>query len=185
MNKIILSILVLLIFGSTDLFYAQNTELTSPDSNLKITINVNPKLTWSVHYKSNLVLDKSEIALELGNGKILGHGTPVKKVVRSSEDKTIKPVVAQKNSQIEDKYNQLHLEFIDGFAVEFRAYNDGVAYRFVTSLGDEIIVKNEISALNFPQNTTSLFPQEETLISHYYFLFHIETFPDNRINQLL
>lgn len=167
MNKRILSILVLLIFVSTNLLYSQSIELKSPDENLKITVNINPKLAWTVHYKNNLVIDKGEIALELGTGKILGHGNSVKKTVSSSENKAIEPVIAQKNALIEDKYNQLRLEFFDDFNVEFRAYNDGVAYRFVTSFKGEIIVKNEISKFNFPQNSTSLFPEEESLMSHY------------------
>ena len=165
-NKIILYT-VLFIFSSTHLLFSQKYELSSSNNDLKITVVALPKLNWSVQYKGNTIIDKSEIALELNNGKILGHSAIVNKAIETFGDNIIKPVVAQKNEQIKDQFKQLRLDFTDNFAVEFRAYNDGVAYRFVTKLGKEIIIKNEIADLNFSQNTTSLFPEEESLISHY------------------
>ena len=39
-----------------------------------------------------------------------------------------------------DNCNILTLYFKSGFSVEFRAYNDGVAYRFETFLKDDITV---------------------------------------------
>ena len=59
----------------------------------------------------------------------------------------LEPVVAYKRSKIADNCNTLLIAFRSGVAIQFRAYNDGVAYRFETSLKDEITVKNEIADL--------------------------------------
>ena len=182
------NIILLLVFIYTiQTVFSQNHEISSLDKNLHITVSVEPKLTWTVTYKGNIVLDKSEIALELDNDKILGHGSPLKKTIISAEDRAIEPVITQKNALIEDQFNQLRLEFIDNFAVEFRAYDDGVAYRFTTSLEEEITIINEISKLNFPANTKSLFPEEETLISHYERLYiptKLDTLSSNKFCSL-
>ncbi|NJB69878.1 alpha-glucosidase [Saonia flava] len=169
MNKNIKTIWVLLLClcCNTSYLFSQDYELNSFDGNLKIMVDVVPKLNWSVSYKGNLIIDKSEIALELDNGTILGHSSIVKKAVETFSDTSINPVIAQKNAVIQDKYKQLALNFKNGFSVEFRAYNDGVGYRFLTNLGKEITIKNEVADLNFSNTTTSLFPEEESLISHY------------------
>src|SRR5690606_30604348 len=168
MNKKVLMLLVLLLFSGTNLLFSQKYELTSFDKNIKVTVTPLPKLSWSVQYKDQLIIDHSEIGMELNSGKVLGHSAIVSKAIETFGETTINPVVSQKNNQVKDRYKQLSLEFTDGFSVEFRAYDEGVAYRFITALGDnETIIKNEIGELNFPPNTTSLFPLEESLISHY------------------
>ena len=60
----------------------------------------------------------------------------------------------------------LTIYFKSGFSVEFRAYNDGVAYRFETFFKDDITVKNEISELAFPAGSHSWYPLETSFMSH-------------------
>lgn len=64
----------------------------------------------------------------------------------------MKPVVPLKFSSVKNEYNELLLSFKGGYSVEFRAYNDGVAYRFVTNKKGEVDVMNEAFAINFPDN---------------------------------
>lgn len=45
-----------------------------------------------------------------------------------------------------------------GFGVTFRAYNDGVAYRFYTTVASEVTVKDEVAEFNFPQDYTAYLP---------------------------
>ena len=56
--------------------------------------------------------------------------------------------------------------FENGIDVEFRAFNDGVAYRFHTHFPESIDVLNEQIDLTFPEHTSSFFPREESMISH-------------------
>ncbi len=39
------------------------------------------------------------------------------------------PAVKQKFAKIHENYNELRIEFDGGYAVVFRAYNEGAAYR--------------------------------------------------------
>ena len=52
--------------------------------------------------------------------------------------------------EISDRYNQVVFDFEENYSVEFRAYNNGVAYRFVTWLKEkQVTVKNEEVACRF------------------------------------
>lgn len=187
MSKKIIVFLVILFFSRATVLFSQDYTLSSFDDNLKITIDVLPKLNWSVTYKNDVIITESEIALELNDGRVLGRSSIVSKATETFSDKAITPVIAQKNSSIPDKYKQLRLDFSSGFSVEFRVYDDGVAYRFVTALGDEIIVKNEVADLNFAKGTTSLFPEEENMVSHYerdYVSVKLDTLTNNKFASL-
>jgi alpha-glucosidase len=79
----------------------------------------------------------------------------------------VQTVVAVKSKTISNSYNQLSLKFKPNYAVTFRLFNNGIAYRFETSLKDQITVKNEEVGLNFSGDYSTLFPEEETVYSHY------------------
>src|SRR5258708_16386097 len=54
-----------------------------------------------------------------------------------------------------------------GYAVVFRAYNEGVAYRFETSLAQEQVkIYGEEMHLSFPSNSVVYYPQEDSFFSH-------------------
>jgi len=53
-----------------------------------------------------------------------------------------------------------------GYAVVFRAYNEGAAYRFETSMPGQVKVYGEESAFNFPANNVVYYPQEDSFYSH-------------------
>ena len=54
--------------------------------------------------------------------------------------------------------NELNLKLKNGFGVVFRAYNDGVAYRFYTTRKDEVIIENEVAEFNFPEDYIAYLP---------------------------
>ena len=67
--------------------------------------------------------------------------------------------MAFKFEEIRDRCNMLRLDFRGGWAVEFRAYDDGMAYRFVTALGHDIEVLSEKVAIRFPNDYTAVVQQ--------------------------
>lgn len=54
-------------------------------------------------------------------------------VKRSSVNEIITPVVPLKFVSVANHYNALRLNLKGNLAIEFRAYDDGMAYRFVTN----------------------------------------------------
>lgn len=131
--------------------------LTSPDNKVGVTINVNElNITYSVNHEETSVITDSEIALELDN-KILGHNPKL----RNSKTNTVDEIIESpfyKKDKIRDNYNSIVLNFKDSYSIEFRAYNEGISYRFSTNYKDEIIVKNEIAEFNFDKDYSSYIP---------------------------
>lgn len=64
------------------------------------------------------------------------------------------------------------LRFSDGISLVFRAYDDGVAYRFNTKLKGDIIVTSELFTLSMPAGTETWYPTEESMMSHNERIFH-------------
>ncbi len=142
------TILLALCMATTCALYAQKSyTLSSPDGELSAAINVGGATTYSVKLNDKIILQPSAIALTLTDGTIIGN-SKVKRVVRSSHNEVITPQLYFK-SEIEDNYNSLTVEFRDRSAIEFRAYNDGVAYRITTDRKEGYTVKNEIAEFNF------------------------------------
>jgi alpha-glucosidase len=146
--------------------YAKDYKVSSPDG--KITLNVSPAtdLNWSVSYDGKEVISSAKAGMALVDGRILGSGEKVKKVTPGKINQILEPVVAYKRSKTEDNCNTLLIAFRSGVAIQFRAYNDGVAYRFETSFKDEISIKNEIADLQFPTGSNAWYPLEESFMSH-------------------
>lgn len=121
--------------------------LTSPDGKVVAEVNVGNGTTYSVAFDHKSILSPSAVAMRLEDGTLLGSGR-VRRVSQYSKSETIEPQFYFK-STIEDNYNALKVEFADRSAIEFRAYNDGVAYRFIANRKQAFTVQNEVAAFDF------------------------------------
>ena len=139
--------------------------VSSPDARLQITLDTNSGLMLSATYDQLPVITPSPIRLTLSARRTLGADSATPEVTRTSHDATLTPVIKQKSATIRDHYNQLTLSFAD-YAVEVRAFDDGFGYRFVGKVNGEVQVTGEQAALNFPAGTRTLFPEEDSLMSH-------------------
>ena len=139
--------------------------LVSPDEKLIINVHLTENLSISAFYNGSEVVNVSKMAIEL-EGAIIGGQPSLRKINRTSIRKQISVPIPAKFSIIEDTYNALELVMKNGYSVKVRAYNNGFAYRFSTSLEDSIIVNNEIADMEFPQGTNIYFPEEISMLSH-------------------
>ena len=131
------------------LLHAQNKlELVSPNGELKVSLNLSDKIYYSIDYNGDVLLKDNSLQLTLRN-QVLGQNPKLRRQKRTSVDERLTPVVPLKFSEIKNRYNQLLLTFKD-YSVEFRAFDDGVAYRFITSQKGDAEVLQEEFAINFP-----------------------------------
>ncbi len=124
--------------------------LISPDGRVGVTVAAGEKLTYAVTFDGREILAPSQIALCLADGEVLGEGDHVIKVKRSAVDEVVKPQFYFRN-EIPDRYNALTLSFREGYAVEFRAYDEGVTYRFATARKADYMVENEVVEFRFSE----------------------------------
>jgi len=132
-------------------------ELHSPDEALTVLVEAGDKLRWSVQHQGQPILQPSPISLQLATGEVLGD----KAVVKSSEIRAVDTefkAINFRRAVIQDRYTHLTLTFAGDFGVEFRVYNDAVAYRFFVQRDEELIVKNEEAKFNFIADHPAFIP---------------------------
>jgi len=151
--------LLIILFFSTLSFSQKKQDfiLNSPNGKIEIKIAVNDKITWTISHEKNVILAPSAMSLTIDENVILGKNA----VVLNSKKENISNSFASpiyKKKSIKNEYNQLVINFKNDFSIEYRAFDDGVAYRFVTKKKKDITVKNEEVVLNFDQDYNSLIP---------------------------
>lgn len=128
---------LLLFVGVSSLLQAQGVKtysIISPGGVNAVQVNVGEKVQWTVSHRGAVVLAPSDVAISLRGGKVLGHGIRGISAKKVSVGAWILPLYYKKDS-IADTYNQLELSFDKGsYGLIFRAYDDGVAYRWWTHL---------------------------------------------------
>ena len=143
---------------------AKEYNLISPDGKIAVNIESSGTLSYEVLYKDKMLIETSPIYMTFNNGKVIGKEMKVKKVVKSSGDRILTPVVRQKSETLTDKYNEITLS-ASGYDVIFRAYDEGVAYRFETYFKDSVTVLSEQSTFAFADDFLTVFPEEKSVIS--------------------
>jgi len=145
LRKIYLTMLVFIVSLPA---WAADLKLSSPDKNIVVEVSLNEKIYYRISFKGERVLEASPLSLSIDRA-ILGSNPKLLNSVPTTIDEKI-PTVYGSRKDIRDHYNQLALNFEGGFSVEFRAYNNGVAYRFVTQLKEkQVTVKNEEVSFRF------------------------------------
>jgi alpha-glucosidase len=167
--KVLEPLLLFLLFASVFIGSgaAQSSyELGSPDGRIQIRIRTAEQIRYDIVLKGRVVLENSTLSLDVEHKKLGLQPTVIDSKPRSS-DQVIEPVVRQKFAKIRDRYNELRLDMEGGYALVFRAYNEGAAYRFETSMPQEKVkIYAEQANFNFPANFVVYYPQEDSFFSH-------------------
>lgn len=152
-------ILFIVLFGLMFLGMSAQKQyrLTSPDGKLVVDIKVGENITYSVSHDGDIVLNPSPVSMELANRPGFGLNSKLKDAKTSSVNKTIEAHF-YKRQKIQDVFNELVLTFKEDFSLIFRAYDEGVAYRFVDTGKNDFIVNNEQSVFNFAKDYNAYIP---------------------------
>lgn len=145
---------------------AESHELKSPDGRIGVRIGTGPRIEYSVLLDGRLLTGPNPLSMTLGDGKVLGRNARLENTGRKSVKDKIIPPVRIKNAVIEDVHNELTLTFAGSYFVVFRAYDDGVAYRFGTSAAGPVTVMTEDIQYRFDKDHSVHFPAEDSFHSH-------------------
>jgi len=117
-------------------FAAQkNYRIVSPDGKLSVDVVLGQEITWSMSHDGTPLIAPSAVAVKLGDGTVYGGGQKLRKAVRSGMDDC----------------NELVLRF-QKFDLAFRAYNEGMAYRFLPKAEGPFKVISETASFNLPED---------------------------------
>ena len=187
MKKIFLSALLMLCVSA---FAQKQYTLQSPNKDITITVEAGEQLTYAVTHEKTCVLAPSAIGMTLTDGTQLGQ----KPVVRNAKTRSVNQSVKTqlyKRAEIPETYNELTLTLKGNYKVIFRAYDEGVAYRFETDFRKPIIIENETADFNFDADYQGVIPyvlrragQEGDLISQQFYNSFENTYTHTNLSQM-
>lgn len=132
------------------------SNLSSPDARIQVRTQADQgQVSYSVEFNGKPIIAKSRLGVELAGGAFSGQLTVTDSEL-NSYDQTWKPVWGQ-FSEYRNHYNELILDVAEVDAPQrtmqiiFRAYDDGIAFRYVfpQQAGlDNVNFKNELSEVS-------------------------------------
>lgn len=133
--------------------------LKSPNGKLETNITVGNTVEYTVSHNGDLMLANSPISLTLADGTVWGVDSKLSGTSKRTVNEVIDAVVYKKNKVV-DNFNEITLKFKGDFNIVFRAYDDGIAYRFVYTAKKPkpFTVQNEQAEFNFPSDGKAFIP---------------------------
>ena len=150
MKKILIGVIgVLIQLAVSGAVYGKVLNVYSPDGTVKVSIELKDKIYYSVFTGDDILLDRCTMGMTLSDGT-LGVKPVLRKVRKGTVDESRKREIPLKNETVRNHYNYLRMNMAGDYTVEFRVFDDGVAYRFITDRKSPIEVVGEDFNINFP-----------------------------------
>jgi alpha-glucosidase len=144
-------IFILMVIPFTNIAQNQPLRVTSPDGRLVVNVKLTDKVYYNLEIDGEQVMWYSSLSLKTLEAGWLGKNPKLLKTTFGSKNEIIKPEWGIR-STIEDKYNEMILDFQGGYTLIFRNYNDGIAYRWKTSLKGNLTILDEEVEYRFLEN---------------------------------
>jgi alpha-glucosidase len=173
-NVYMKTILTFLLAGSVLTTSAQKVyKVSSPDRKIQVSVSVGDSLRWRLQNGNETLISNAVAGMNIEGKPFVGYQEQVKSSKTISVHQNIEAIVAVRQKNIKDQYNELQLNFKSGHALLFRAYDNGAAYRFVTNFPDSINVNHEVVNIRFPQDNRVFWGTEKNkeFLSHFELIF--------------
>lgn len=144
------SLFLLLFLSLGLLLQAKDYVVTSPDGSVTVTVSDGDAVSYWVDCNGVVLLEPSFISMTLQDGTVFG-GKDKFRVTRRTVDESF-DVQNFKRARVRDHFNELTLS-AKRYDIIFRAYDDGIAYRFVAKgRKGETVVVAEQAEFAFPED---------------------------------
>ncbi len=133
-----LSLFVGAVLFNTNPGFCKRVELLSPDERIMISVDSGDQVKFSITVDLKEIVSVSGISMTFADQGVLGRDVEITDIRRNTVSRRVKPAIKEKSDVIQERYNELRLDFGQQYVLTLRAYDDGVAYRFSTSFaGDD------------------------------------------------
>jgi alpha-glucosidase len=153
----LLSVLFFVALVNSTAFAQKNYTFYSPNGKMKVTVSIQNDIQYSIMSENDNMINPSVISMTLDDGKSFGKNPHLKKQTVKEINESI-PAVIYKKKQVSNHCNEAIFEFKENFNLIFRVYDDGVAYRFVSTLEKPFVIQSEEASFNFPDNPHAFIP---------------------------
>ncbi len=154
--------------------------MTSPDGHLKVTVFENKESgnkAWKIERDGVCVLQPSNIQLDIDQSNA---PMKAKSVSRKKIDRTLE-AINYKRSSVHEACNEMTLRCQGGFDLVVRAYNDGCAYRLVSTQDKPLRVMNEHSTFTFSDDYQMFVPYVNDNRGGERFCYSFESYYDEQL----
>jgi alpha-glucosidase len=152
LSTIITSLLTVVLFAQ------QPFLLFSPDSSLRLEIRADNKIAWQLFAENQLLVQSPSIDIELANGKKMSDNIQLVEHRYGSQKTDIIVPVPYRSKKIISRYNHLDLVFREPFLLQFRLFNNGMAYSVGMQFPDSITVQHETALFEIDPQSAIWFP---------------------------
>ncbi|MEO5910962.1 MAG: glycoside hydrolase family 97 protein [Pelobium sp.] len=132
-------------------------KITSPDKKIAVTVDVGDKIQWSLALDGAEIIRPSTASMVLDDNRVLGEKVKIASSKIENINTSFEANFYKKKTVI-DQYQQLTLNCKSGYQLIFRAYNDGLAYRFVINGNKPVKVVDESVNFNFAKDYKTFLP---------------------------
>ncbi len=130
----------------------------SPSGKICVKVWLEKNLKYRVYENNIPVLEPSDIDMLLQDKESIFLDNKIASFsIKKINDQIISPV-PEKRKVIADHYNLLAITFKKNCKADFRVYDDGMAYRIITTFRDTITINDEIAEFRFPFSPDVYFP---------------------------
>ncbi len=138
-------------------------DLKSPNSAVVLSLLIDKGITISASKNGEALLYPSAIFLSAKN---VGNGFIVSSSKTKNINETIIPAVKTKFAEIKNEANEIIIQFKNGTGLIARAYNNGIAYRWVFSKKGSYKILDEQFDIKIDNEAPVFFPMEKSMFSH-------------------
>ena len=151
-------LITIILFACSYRLQASTVELQSPDSRIKVSITYGQFLRYSLYVDGEEVMKDSHASMELSQLSNIPVSHPKVKKNKTCKESINSPFYRVPSFDVE--YNSCIIDYTNNLSLEFRAYDDGVSYRFIShyTKGKEYYVNDEHCEYNFTNDYISYIP---------------------------
>ncbi len=133
----------------------KQTTVASPDGKLRVNLVFTGKIYYNLEVDGIRVIQYSPLSMVTAEAGTLGLDPVLEGVTITPVDEILQNTFGIR-TRVRNTYNELVLVFKGGYHLIFRAYNDGVAYRWKTQLKGPLTVLGEEVEYRFAENYTAI-----------------------------
>lgn len=130
--------------------------VTSPDGKIKLVVDLKDSVSYSIVHEGEVLVSPSALAMKFEGGRMLGVGEASYKVKIGSASESVDGPFYRQN-KISAEWNYARVDYAD-WTLEFRVYNEGVAWRFETEFESDAVVLDETAQFVFPEDPMAWVP---------------------------
>jgi alpha-glucosidase len=153
---------------------AQSYQLFSPDKSILVSLTIADQITYAVALDGNPIIDHSTISF-VTSVSAKSSKWKIAKGKKSFHIKPIVPIYPIKTDTIQNQYNQISLEFTNDIVLEFRIFNNGIAWRWLSNHKGDYTILNESIQFKFTPDTRTLFPSENHVLYSHHERIYLDT----------